>query len=70
VGWRAADGLTTGSGNTFLGNQAGANEGLDVDNVICLSASGDTQAAGQVAPNRCYIGNIVGVTTGGPAPSV
>jgi hypothetical protein len=70
MGWRAGDGLTTGSGNTFLGSQAGANEGPDVDDVICLGTLGDTQAAGQVTPNRCYIGNIVGVTTGGPAPSV
>ena len=70
VGWRAGDGLTTGDGNTFLGSQAGRNEGPDVDNVICVGTFGDTQPAGQVTPNRCYIGNIVGVTTGGPAPSV
>ena len=70
IGWRSGDNLTTGNGNTFMGNQAGANEGPDVDNVICLGTLGDTQAAGQVTPNRCFIGNIVGVTTGGPAPSV
>src|SRR4029077_19936382 len=70
MGWRSGDNLTTGNGNTFIGNQAGANEGPDVDNVICLGTLGDTQAAGQVTPNRCFIGNIVGVTTGGPAPSV
>src|SRR5262245_26753852 len=70
VGWRAADGLTTGSGNAFIGDQAGVREGPDVDNVICLGSLGDTQAAGQVTPNRCFIGNIVNVTTGGPAPSV
>ena len=70
MGWRAADGLTTGSGNTFIGDQAGKNEGPDVDNVICLGTLGDTQAAGQVTPSRCYIGHIVGVSTGGPAPSV
>jgi len=70
IGWRSGDNLTTGNGNTLMGNQAGANEGPDVDNVICLGTLGDTQAAGQVTPNRCFIGNIVGVTTGGPAPSV
>ena len=70
LGWRSGDNLTTGDGNTFLGNQAGVNEGPDVDNVICLGTRGDTQAAGQATPNRCFIGNIVGVTTGGPAPTV
>jgi Chaperone of endosialidase len=70
VGWRGGDGLTTGSGNSFFGFQAGANEGPGVDNVICVGTRGDTQPAGQVTPNRCYIGNIVGVTTGGPAPTV
>ena len=70
MGWRAGDGLTTGDGNTFLGSQAGSNEGPDVSNVVCLGTRGDTQAAGQVTDNRTYIGNIVGVTTGGPAPTV
>ena len=70
VGWRAGDGLDTGDGNTFIGDQAGRNEGPDVSNVICLGTLGDTQAAGQTTDNRCYIGHIVGVTTGGPAPSV
>jgi hypothetical protein len=70
VGWRGGDGLTTGSGNSFFGFQAGANEGPNVDNVICVGTRGDTQPAGQITPNRCYIGNIVGVTTGGPAPTV
>jgi len=70
VGWRAGDSLATGSGNTFLGDQAGANEGPGVDDVICVGTRGDTQSAGQTTPNRCYIGHIVGVTTGGPAPSV
>jgi len=70
VGWRAGDGLTTGSGNTFIGDQAGRNEGPDVSHVICLGTLGDTQAAGQTTDNRCYIGHIVGVTTGGPSPSL
>jgi Chaperone of endosialidase len=70
VGWRGGDGLTTGSGNSFFGFQAGANEGPNVDNVICVGTRGDSQPAGQVTSNRCYIGNIVGVTTGGPAPTV
>ena len=70
VGWRSGDNLTTGSGNTFLGFQAGSNEGPNVDNVVCLGTRGDTQPAGQVTPNRTYIGNIVGVATGGPFPSV
>jgi len=70
VGWRAGDNLTTGDGNTFIGDQAGRNEGPDVSDVICLGTLGDTQAAGQTTDNRCYIGHIVGVTTGGPSPSV
>jgi hypothetical protein len=70
VGWRSGDGLTTGSGNTFIGDRAGTNEGPDVDNVICLGTRGDTQGPGQTTPDRCYIGNIVGVSTGGPSPSV
>ena len=70
MGWRAGDGLTTGDGNTFIGSQAGANEGPDVSNVVCLGTRGDTQAAGQITDNRTYIGNIVGVTTGGPSPTV
>jgi uncharacterized coiled-coil protein SlyX len=70
VGWRAGDGLTTGGdGNTFLGSQAGANEGPTVSDVICIGSRGDTNG-GETTPNRCYIGNIVGVSTGGPAPSV
>ena len=68
VGWRAADGLTTGSGNTFIGDQAGRNEGPNVSDVICLGTLGDTQPAGQTTPNRTYIGNIHGVSLGGPAP--
>jgi len=70
VGWRAGDSLATGDGNTFLGDQAGANEGPGVDDVICVGSRGDTQSAGQTTSNRCYIGHIVGVTTGGPSPSV
>jgi len=68
VGWRSGDGLTTGSSNTFIGTQAGDFEGPNVDNVICLGNRGDTQPAGQVTPNRCYIGHIHGVSLGGPAP--
>ena len=70
VGWRSGDGLTTGDGNTFIGTQAGRNEGPDVSDVVCIGTLGDTQPAGQVTPNRTYIGNIVGVSTGGPSPSV
>ena len=68
VGWRAGDGLTTGNGNTFIGDQAGRNEGPDVSNVVCLGTFGDTQPAGQTTSNRTYIGNIHGVSLGGPAP--
>ena len=35
MGWRAGDGLTTGDGNTFIGDQAGRNEPA-VSNVVCL----------------------------------
>jgi len=68
LGWRSGDGLTTGSGNTFIGDQAGRNEGPDVSDVVCLGSLGDTQPAGQVTDNRTYIGNIHGVSLGGPAP--
>ncbi|HEY3659988.1 MAG TPA: tail fiber domain-containing protein [Candidatus Udaeobacter sp.] len=70
VGWRAGDNLATGDGNTFIGDQAGQNEGPGVSDVICLGTPGDTQSTGQTTNNRCYIGHIVGVTTGGPSPSV
>ena len=69
VGWRAGDGLTTGSNNTFIGDQAGRNEGPSVNNVICIGSLGDTNG-GEAQPNRTYIGNIVGATTGGPSPTV
>ena len=70
VGWRSGDGLTTGDGNTFIGTQAGDFEGPNVSNVVCLGTRGDTQPAGQTTNNRTYIGHIVGVSTGGPFPSV
>jgi hypothetical protein len=68
IGWRAGDGLNTGDRNTFVGDQAGRNEGPDVSNVVCLGTLGDTQPAGQTTDNRTYIGNIHGVSLGGPAP--
>jgi hypothetical protein len=70
VGWRAGDGLTTGDGNTFIGDQAGRSEGPDVSGVVCLGTRGDTQPAGQVTDNRTYIGNIYGVAVGGPFPAL
>lgn len=63
VGWRTGDLLTTGSRNTFIGDQAGSSEGPDVSDVICIGETGDTNG-GETAPNRCYIGQIFGVTTG------
>ncbi len=63
VGWRVGDGLTTGNGNTFIGFQGGSNEGPNVDNVICVGTRGDTNG-GETTPNRCYIGQIFGITTG------
>ena len=39
-----------------------------MSNVVCLGTHGDTQAAGQTTDNRTYIGNIHGVSLGGPAP--
>ena len=63
VGWRSGDDLTTGSGNTFIGDRAGSSEGPDVSDVICIGESGDTDG-GQQTPNRCFIGNIFGVSTG------
>jgi septal ring factor EnvC (AmiA/AmiB activator) len=41
-----------------------------VSDVTCIHSFGDTQPAGQVTNNRTYIGNIVGVSTGGPNPAV
>jgi trimeric autotransporter adhesin len=63
VGWRTGNILTTGNGNTFLGTLAGSLEGPNVDNVICLGESGDTNG-GEQTSNRCYIGQIFGITTG------
>jgi uncharacterized coiled-coil protein SlyX len=61
MGWRVGDGLLTGDGNTFLGNQAGINE-TSVSNVLCIQSPGDGTAF--TTPNRTYIGNIRGVTVG------
>jgi trimeric autotransporter adhesin len=63
VGWRAGNILTTGSNNTFIGTLAGSTEGPNVDNVICIDESGDTNGGEQV-DNRCYIGNIRGADLG------
>ena len=63
VGWRTGNILTTGDGNTFIGSLAGSTEGPDVSNVICLGESGDTNG-GEQSDNRCYIGQIFGITTG------
>ena len=63
VGWRSGNILTTGDGNTFIGSLAGSSEGPDVSNVICLGESGDTNG-GEQTDNRCYIGQIFGITTG------
>ena len=63
VGWRSGNILTTGDGNTFIGSLAGSTEGPDVSNVICLGESGDTNG-GEQTDNRCYIGQIFGITTG------
>jgi Chaperone of endosialidase len=69
MGWRSGDSLTMGSNNTFIGDQAGRREGPDVSDVICLGTIGDTNGGEQTA-NRCYIGHIRGVTTGGPNPAI
>jgi uncharacterized coiled-coil protein SlyX len=61
VGWRAGDGLTTGDGNTFLGDQAGRNE-TAVSNVVCIQSPGDATAF--TTSDRTYIGNIRGVACG------
>ena len=61
VGWRAGDGLTTGDDNTFLGSQAGSNE-ASVSNVLCLQSRGD--GTGLTTSDRCFIGNIRGVSWG------
>jgi uncharacterized coiled-coil protein SlyX len=59
---------TEGSGNIGIGREAGVNE-TTVDDVICIGSPGDTNG-GENTSNRCYIGQIVGVTTGGPGPTV
>jgi hypothetical protein len=60
---RGALRFITGSGNIGIGREAGANEGPAVDNVICLGDDGDNNGFGTVS-DRCYIGNIRGVTVG------
>ena len=49
---------------------AGRDEGPDVDNVICVGTQGDPKRRGRLPPNRCFIGHIRGVTTGGPNPAI
>jgi hypothetical protein len=52
---------STGSGNAALGNHAGENM-TTADNVICIGAPGDATAF--ATGDRCFIGNIRGVTVG------
>ena len=59
VGQGALQANTTGSANVALGVSAGGNV-TTADNVICIGAT----VAGANVSNRCYIGNIRGVTTG------
>jgi hypothetical protein len=54
---------TTGSGNIGIGREASALEFPDVNNVICLGDDGDNNGFGNES-NRCYIGQIRGVTVG------
>ena len=70
MGWRSGDGLTTGSGNTFIGNRAGRNEGPDVSNVVCLGTLGDTQPAGQTTPTEPTSAIFIMWQLGGPFPSL
>jgi Chaperone of endosialidase len=67
IGWAAGFNLDSGSDNTFIGRAAGNSEDPDVSDVICIGSLGDSQPAGVATPNRCYIGNIHGVSLGGPA---
>ena len=53
----------TGSGNIGIGREAGELEGPAVDNVICIGDDGDNNGFGTES-NRCYIGQIRGVTVG------
>ena len=53
--------LSVGSGNIALGNSAGANM-TTADNVISIGSPGDTTAF--ATGDRCFIGNIRGVTVG------
>ena len=52
---------STGSGNTALGRSAGANM-TTADNVISIGSPGDDTAF--TIGDRCFIGNIRGVTVG------
>ena len=58
IGVSALRNNTTGSFNMALGNGAGFNIST-ADNVIAIGAAGEN------APNSCYIGNIFGVTSSG-----
>ena len=69
LGEQAGDTTTTGNNNIRIGAHSGQNEAGTVSDVNCIDSPGDTNG-GQNTPNRTYIGNIVGVATGGPAPSV
>jgi hypothetical protein len=75
AGSGAGSTLTSGSGNTFLGTNAGivlpdpgqGGSGT-YNNVIFLDNDGDANANGP--HDRAYIGNVYGVTPGGPGASV
>ncbi len=65
LGYNAGARLVAGDGNVFLGISAGNNypntAGDSPSNIICIKSSGDGTSD---TSNRCFIGNIRGVTVG------
>jgi hypothetical protein len=60
IGYNALSNNTTGSFNIAMGDSAGSNIAT-ANNVICIGAN----VAGDDVSNRCYIGQIFGVTSSG-----
>jgi hypothetical protein len=67
VGSGAGTLLSSGSNNIFIGNDAGSTH-TSANNAIMIGVTEDPNASSLA--NRCYIGQIRGITPGGPVAAI